>query len=441
MTDWEDVEKTYKIFNDSIHGSIKINSLCLQFIDTPQFQRLRDIKQLGALSYIFPCATHTRFEHSLGVGHLSGGIVERYKQTQLELELTNREVNLVRLSGFLHDLGHSAFSHVFDNVFMPLVKPEYNYNHESMSIKMIDYLIDDNNIDLDKQDINFIKELIISAKLKHNSNNMYHQRYLYEIVANGINCIDVDKFDYLSRDMHNLFGTSKSYNFRRIYEFNKVIDNTICYDSKVFFDIYELFQQRYNMHKQIYNHRHNKSIEYMISDIMLHADNILNISKSTESPNDFLYLTDNIIKTIEISKNPELKKSQDIIKQINKRQLYKFIDEYIIPLDLMNKIPIINKVDISTNNITHNVNINPDNIIIYDNKINYNLNDKNPVDNVYFYNSNNLTEKFKKNKNDVGLLFPDIFEERIIRIYSRNNNKEINLAIRLAFKQYLKQFK
>ena len=436
---WEDVEKKYKTFSDPIHGYIKMNSLCLQFIDTPQFQRLRDLKQLGTLCYIFPSAVHTRFEHSIGVGHLSGSIVERYKQNQKELKLTNREVNLVKIAGLTHDLGHGPFSHIFDNVFIPKIQYKTNYNHETMSIKMLDYLIDDNNIDLEKQDINFIKQLIISAKLQSTDIN-YHQKYLYEIVANGYNSIDVDKFDYLSRDMHNLFGVSKSYNFQRIYEFNRVIDENICYDSKVFFDIYELFQQRYNMHRQMYHHKKNKSIEYMISDAMFYADNILNISKSIENPEDFLYLTDNIIKTIEISKNPELKKSQDIIKNIHKRHLYEFIDEYIVPLELINKIPIIEETDISTNNIVHNVNINPEDIIIYDNRLNYNKNDKNPIDNVYFYNSYDLTKKFKKNKADVSLLFPNNYEERVLRIYSRNTDYNINLAIKLAFQQYLSQF-
>lgn len=436
---WDDVEKKYKTFADPIHGYIRMNDICLQFIDTPQFQRLRDIKQLGTLSYIFPSATHTRYSHSLGVAHLSGNIVNKYKQNQPELNLTTREVNLVKLAGLLHDLGHSAFSHVFDNVFMKQINNKSDYNHENMSIKMLEYLIDDNNIDLDNEDINFIKQLIISSKT-NNIANITNNKYLYEIVANGTNCIDVDKFDYLSRDMHHLFGTSKTFNFQRIYEFNRVIDNTICYDYKVAFDIYELFQQRYNMHRQMYHHKKSKSIEYMISDAMVYANNTLQISKSTENPKEFVHLTDNIIKIIEISKDKSLIKSQNIIKRLNTRKLYEFIDEYIVPNELVDKIPIINEIDISTNNTTHNININPDDIIIYDNRMNFNLNNKNPVDNVYFYNSHNLTKKFKKNKNNISLLLPHIYEERIIRIYSRNINNDINRAIKLAFHRYLKKY-
>jgi len=436
---WEDVELNYKLFQDPIHHYIKINSLCLQFIDTPQFQRLRQLNQLGSLSYIFPSANHTRHEHSLGVGHLSGHLMEEFQKKQPELNITTRDVNIVAIAGYLHDIGHGPFSHVFDGVFMPLINPTTTYSHEQMSLDMIEYLIDDNNIDMERNDINLIKNIIVGAK--QNTTKLDSRDYLYEIVANGTNCIDVDKFDYLSRDMHHLFGTSKSYDFTRIYKYNRIIDNVICYNSKVVFDIYDLFQQRYLMHKKIYNHRKGKSIEYMISDILFHADNTLNISKSIESPEYFMNMTDNILYTIQTSKDVNLKKSQEIIKRLNKRQLYKYIDEFIIPVSLIDKIKKIDPIDISTNNSDINVNINPDDVIIYDNKINYNLNDKNPVDNVYFYNSKMLNEKFQKNKNEISLLLPNVFEERIIRIYSKNLDNKINNAIKIAFQNYLNNFK
>lgn len=64
-------------------------------MDTPQFQRLRDLKQLGTLYYVFPGASHNRFEHSLGVSFLSGQTVERFRQQQPELELTQRDATLL----------------------------------------------------------------------------------------------------------------------------------------------------------------------------------------------------------------------------------------------------------------------------------------------------------------------------------------------------------
>ena len=56
---------------DIIHGNIQVDEVAKKIIDTPEFQRLRNIKQLGCCNYVFPSAVHTRFEHSIGVYHLS----------------------------------------------------------------------------------------------------------------------------------------------------------------------------------------------------------------------------------------------------------------------------------------------------------------------------------------------------------------------------------
>ena len=66
---------------DIIHGPIKICQDAKKIIDTPEYQRLRNIKQLGCVSFVFPCATHTRFEHSLGVSHLGKILIESFPST------------------------------------------------------------------------------------------------------------------------------------------------------------------------------------------------------------------------------------------------------------------------------------------------------------------------------------------------------------------------
>ena len=439
MINWDNIDQDYKIFEDPIHGYIKINANALQFIDTRQFQRLRYLKQLGTLSYIFHSANHTRFEHSIGVGYLSGNLLLNLKKDQPELEITNKYINIVQLSGLLHDIGHGPFSHIFDSEFIPLVYPNSNYKHEQMSNQMIEYLINDNYIDIDQSDINLIKNIIDGPK--NINNRLNNNNYLYEIVANSTNCIDVDKFDYLSRDMYYLFGSEKSYNFNRIFKYNRIIDNTICYNSKITFDIYNLFQQRYLMHKQIYNHKTGKGIEYMICDILLKANNKLKIAECIYNPEEFINLTDDILNTIKISKDPGLQESKDIITRLEKRDIYKYIEEFIVPNELTDKIKTINPLDIiSSNSELHNL-ITIDDIIIFDKKMNYNLNDKNPVDNVYFYNIKNKDYKYKKNKENISLLLPDVFEERIIRLYSKLNNNKINNLLKNAFNNYIKQYK
>ncbi|XP_051742756.1 deoxynucleoside triphosphate triphosphohydrolase SAMHD1-like isoform X2 [Ctenopharyngodon idella] len=112
-----------KVVNDSVHGHIELHPLLVKIIDTPQFQRLRDIKQLGAGYWVFPGASHNRFEHSIGVAHLAGCLVKSLQEKQPELNINNRDVLCVQIAGLCHDLGHGPFSHLFDLLFIPAVKP------------------------------------------------------------------------------------------------------------------------------------------------------------------------------------------------------------------------------------------------------------------------------------------------------------------------------
>ena len=103
---------------DPIHAFITITPLMQSIIDTSEFQRLRDLKQLGAVQYIYPSATHTRFEHSLGVSHLAGIMAENLMKSEYSLDLPlekSRFIEIVRIAGLIHDIGHGPFSHLYDN--------------------------------------------------------------------------------------------------------------------------------------------------------------------------------------------------------------------------------------------------------------------------------------------------------------------------------------
>ncbi|KAL4162590.1 hypothetical protein PRNP1_003126 [Phytophthora ramorum] len=437
-----------KLFNDQVHGYIKVNGLCVSLMDTPQFQRLRDLKQLGTLYYVFPGASHNRFEHSLGVSFLSGQTVDRFRQQQPELELTERDSRLLSAAGLLHDLGHGPFSHVFEHEFMPRVAAARGYggpdapayHHEDMSLRMIEYMVDDNNIDLERDDVRFIQQLIVGAKETHMGSRLDSRGYLYEIVANGRNCIDVDKFDYLARDMLNLFGLRKVFDFSRLTMFNRVIDNEICYHTSVNLDIYDMFQQRYQMHKQIYNHRKGKAVEFMICDAMLLADKELGICVATQTPEEFQFLTDHVVHSIEASKSETLSDARAVLKRMRRRELYEFIDEYLLPPELMSRIPRFTSEELATQTSYDGVTLDPEDIIVFDGRLNYNFKDRNPVDNVSFYGSSDLDYKFHIPKEEVSLLFPEKFEERIIRVYSRNKSHKVHAAIHHAFRNYIRQF-
>ncbi|KAK2723568.1 hypothetical protein QYM36_002047, partial [Artemia franciscana] len=206
----------------------------ISIIDTPQFQRLRNIKQLGGTYWVFPSSSHNRFEHSLGVCYLGGEMLEKIRSRQPELGITDSDILCVQIAGLCHDLGHGPFSHLWEH-FMENANPEAVWKHEECSIKMLDFLIKKNELedlfhknDITSRDLIFIKELIVGPDSNIGDDWPYKGRdsdkaFLYEIIANKRNGVDVDKWDYFLRDAHAL-GLRTSFGYERLLQFVRVID-------------------------------------------------------------------------------------------------------------------------------------------------------------------------------------------------------------------------
>ncbi|KAJ8659933.1 hypothetical protein O0I10_004159 [Lichtheimia ornata] len=424
-----------KVINDPIHGHIRLDQYTIDVMDTVQFQRLRDLKQLGSAYFVFPGGSHNRFEHSIGVSHLAGTLIERFQKDQPELEITNDEVKCVKLAGLCHDLGHGPFSHVFDSEVMPRARPGYQWSHEQASEMMLEYLVDDNNIDIERDHLNLIKDLIAGAP--RSQSQFQERRFLFDIVANKRNSVDVDKFDYIERDTHNI-GLRSSYDAKRLLMFSRVVNNEICYHHKEVYNIYEMFHTRYSLFKRIYTHRVGKAVELMITDALLHADSYLKISSAVDRPEDYLYLTDDILRMIERSKEPELETSRSIMKRLRTRDLYKFVDEFLIPPEIQGHLTKdkVNVQEIMGYQST-NDNLQEDEIVVAWGKVNYAMKDRNPVDSIRFFSKFNDNESFTIPKQQVSFMIPSQFEEVVIRVFTRNPQK--TPAIQKAFRKLLKQ--
>jgi HD superfamily phosphohydrolase len=113
------------IIKDEIHGNIEVNDNERAVIDHPDFQRLRRIKQMAFTYLVYPGAMHTRFEHSIGVMHLSSVLCER-------LGFDKDTTELVRMFALIHDIGHLPFSHESEKVLK-----QYIGNHEQIGRKKI----------------------------------------------------------------------------------------------------------------------------------------------------------------------------------------------------------------------------------------------------------------------------------------------------------------
>ena len=434
-----------KVINDPVHGHMYFPGIVVDAIDTPQVQRLRELKQLGTSYYVFPGASHNRFEHSLGTAHLATNMFDALRTraaSDVRDALTGADRVAVQLAGLCHDLGHGPFSHVFDNEFLPRrvagwhAGDEPPWNHEAMGADMFRWMVDDNGMDLDKGVIDRVCDLITSSNVESATPGT---KFLWDIVANKRNSIDVDKFEYLLRDQHGT-GVKGNVDVGRLMSFMKVIDDQICFKASEVYNVYDLFHTRANMHQKVYTHKKAKAIEYMIVDALVEADVAWDseISKSIWDVNEFIRLDDTILKRIEWSKESKLQKGRDLVRKIRRRELYQYVNDFAVPEEDIIGFKPVTEVDITSCQGDNNIpgGLRPDDIIIQNVKIDYSMKSKNPVDSVKFFQDYGDTHSFHIDKSKVSLLLPNSFIERKVRVFSKSKDPMYVEAAAKAFGNY-----
>src|SRR4051812_13860415 len=121
-----------RIYRDSVHNIIRVSTdtdegrLIVALIDTPEFQRLRRIRQLGLAYFAYQAAEHSRFTHSLGAFHLAARMVAKLRNSY---RIQPEDQTAVRVAALLHDLGHGPFSHVIENIL--------GFHHEQFTIDAV----------------------------------------------------------------------------------------------------------------------------------------------------------------------------------------------------------------------------------------------------------------------------------------------------------------
>jgi HD superfamily phosphohydrolase len=105
-----------EIVRDPLWNNIRLDSLSFELIDTPAFQRLRYVRQLGLAFLVYPGATHSRFEHALGTFHLARRTLNLFEEIDEFRSIERDECTLVRVAALLHDIGHYPFSHALEEI-------------------------------------------------------------------------------------------------------------------------------------------------------------------------------------------------------------------------------------------------------------------------------------------------------------------------------------
>jgi len=107
---------SYEIIRDPLWKNIRVDPLALRLVDTPAFQRLRYVRQLGLAYLVYPGASHSRFEHALGAYHLAQRALALFAERGMEREISPDACRIVRCAAMLHDIGHYPFSHALEEI-------------------------------------------------------------------------------------------------------------------------------------------------------------------------------------------------------------------------------------------------------------------------------------------------------------------------------------
>lgn len=427
-----------KIFNDPIHGHMEIHPPCVAIIDTPQFQRLRYIKQICGSYFVYSGCSHNRFEHSIGVCYLAGQLTAALQRRQPELEINDKDILCLEIAGLCHDLGHGPFSHLFEGKFIPEVIGE--------------------NRTWSTPRCSVFGEHQFSMQTQRPE-----RRFLYDIVANKTSGVDVDKWDYFARDCYML-GIKSNFDHMRLMKSARVIttdsgDQHICFREKDAISVYDMFHTRYTLHIRAYQHKTARSIEAVIKDALVLANDFLQFQggngtrlKMSEAIYDmtaYMKMTDdNILNRIlyEPQNHPKAVRAREMLENVFRRNIYKLVDQTQlkaekIAKDTSSKSRESKKriLSILRNNIP-GVDQPPkeEDVFVDVVNLNYGKDNKNPIDCVYFYSKEKPDKPFRLKEEQVSHMLPKTFEEQCIRLYIKNGTPQQIGHLKEAFLRWCK---
>ncbi len=262
---------------DPIYGFISLDEIEKELIQTLPFQRLRFIRQLGNSFWVYPSASHSRFEHSLGVFHLSKKILKRLKEEGCH-NLTEEDEESFKLASLLHDIGHTPFSHAGERFEgKPLFKNVKN--HDIMGAKIIQEQGEIKDILNRYSNKNVLKKI---SFIMGGSNEPItpNDTLLHDLLTGHVG---IDRIDYLLRDSYTLGVMYGKFDLERILEtfryekdkevdiqtFDKQIGGTPVYwESGGIRALEQFVIARYLMYSEVYLHKNRRILDYHLSHLI-----------------------------------------------------------------------------------------------------------------------------------------------------------------------------
>lgn len=248
---------------DPVHGLIKLTKLEAKILETPIFQRLRGITQLGMAKYVYPGAMHNRFSHSLGVLQNATDMYDAAYRNWKKNKYQGRAgtdidedwlfdpslLQSTRLAALCHDLGHFPFSHDLEEAFDWLAKEKIikaSFRHEKLSEVIINDLLGD----ILGDHASLISDMI--------TGRMNDKILFPSSIISG--AIDADRMDYLVRDALNCGVKHGEFDKERLMDtvmpYNTKVDGSdvdiLAFSAKGIEAIEQFLLARHRMHQTIY---------------------------------------------------------------------------------------------------------------------------------------------------------------------------------------------
>jgi len=236
-----------KIINDPVYGFISIpGDLIYDLVSHSWFQRLRNIRQLGLTSYVYPGAVHSRFQHSLGAMYLTGQAIHTLRSKGIEISDAEEEAVLAAI--LLHDIGHGPFSHALE---LSLIE---EMPHEMMSLLIME--------ELNRRSGGGLTDAIAIFR------GEYPRKFFHDLVSGQM---DMDRMDYLRRDSFFTGVIEGSVGSDRIIRMLNVSDDRLVVDEKGIYSVEKFLIARRMMYWQVYNHRTVVSAEKLLTSVLVRA--------------------------------------------------------------------------------------------------------------------------------------------------------------------------
>jgi len=309
------VLRTVAEIRDPVHGYIRMTEVEREVIDSPEVQRLRRIHQLAGAFLVYPGAVHTRFEHVVGAMHVAGAIAQSLAGCA---DISDEQIQEIRLAALLHDVGHGPFSHLFEEV----LSAKTRLSHEDITTQVVSKTRIRDILGRNGFSSKSMSAFAVGDQKKR-------PRFMNEIISGGLSA---DIMDYLLRDSYFTGVEYGKVDINRIISSLSIAEDRLALRSAALYAFEAILLARYQMFKTVYFHRTVRAAQLMLVHSMILADDSLHLTSFSDI-NKYLELTDEGVLQKLVSLDPSNKRmaeSRQLARDFRDRRLVKCVYERLM---------------------------------------------------------------------------------------------------------------